>query len=421
MYISFHQSMNKMERREILFFTALLLVLKDSLGNCIFGDTDILKDRYKIDTDGWTVVQVGTPITCPGYIKAWKWFPSKSASFLGLVWRLTNSSTKEYEVIGRTILPAVAETNKIHSYNLPRSDWIPVQVGDIIGFKFDQSLIRFDVNESSLVELAVIATEDLVIGSRHRLTAYTGLRTYSFMGIHEEYADSRAVFETKCKRFSTMKKIEPGGILQSHVIKSFRRPSAMSCVVPCQRDPQCMSLSYEKENQTCHLNDVIKKETNGFTIADNVSYYEFTHEHYEACKAGTIYNGDTRVCKCVGDNGCLPEEWTLVFKGVAGTGNPIYTAFVDGEGTSDSDSAMFLDSQQNFRLNHHFDDWSSLNITQVKLTFLSEFADELISLVFDGVDSDITSWYSAINLKISPWKDITSNTTFNFFSIAGHR
>ncbi|XP_033109083.1 uncharacterized protein LOC117110475 [Anneissia japonica] len=402
------------------------LIIIDTLGNCIFDDTDILKERYFLDSNGWTIEQVGTPITCPGYIKAWKWFPSESASFLGLVWRPTNSSTMEYEVIGCTILPTVAETNKIHSYKLPISKWIPVEAGDIIGFKFDQALNKYDFNESSPIEFAQsIAFRDFVIGSRHTLTDHKGLRTYSFMAIHEGYIDSRFISKTKCKRFATMKKVEPGGMLQGHVIKSFQRPSAILCVVSCERDPRCMSLTYEKEHQVCHLNDLKKEETNEFIIADNLYYYEFSYAHFQGCEAGTVHNEntcwDTRVCKCLecGGGGCLSKDWNLVFKGVAGTGSAIYTGFVNGTGTSETEEAASFKSPINFRLHYIFEHWSFLPIMQVKLTLFSKSADELVSLIFDGVDSTKTSWYAVDKLITSPWKDLTTETICNFFSIYG--
>ncbi|XP_033109146.1 uncharacterized protein LOC117110510 [Anneissia japonica] len=416
-----------MERIGLSLYFFGLLIVKDSLGNCIFDDSDILKDRQFLDSNGWTMAQVGTPITCPGYIKAWKWFPSESASFLGLVWRLTNSSTMEYEVTGRTVLPAVAETNKINIFNLPTSEWIPVEAGDIVGFKFDQALIRFDYNESFQIEFAQsIAFEDIVIGSRHTLTYHTGFRIYSFMAIYEEYVSSRYVVETKCKRSNTMKIVEPGGMLLRHVIKSFQRPSAISCVVSCQRNTQCMSLTYEKENQMCHFNNASKEDTSDFIIMDNVLYYEFSYEaiqNYETCESGTVYNDiscwDTRVCRCNGNNGCPFKDWNLVFKGVAGTGSAIYTAFVDGTGTSETDEAASFDSLLNFRSNQPLVDWSSLQITQVKLTLFSESADELLSLIFDGVGSDKTSWYALDRLIISPWTDLTTSVSHNCFSIYG--
>ncbi|XP_071950995.1 uncharacterized protein [Antedon mediterranea] len=417
-----------MKKYTVLFvYSILFAATKDRCVCSTATNNDVLTDRQHLDSNGWTMVFSGGPFTCPGYVKAWKWYPSVSTSFLGLVWRPTSGSN-EFEVIGRTLLPAVSSTNEIHTHELPISEWIPVEVGDMIGFKFDQSLIRYDSNHSSQVEYVnSISIEDLVVGSSHTIGG-TGFRTYSIIAIHEDYFDNRFVITTKCKRLSTMKKVEPGWKLPGHVIRSVQRPSAIACVTSCQKEELCWSITYDKENGNCHLNNVIKGQTLNYQVtADDIVYYEFNYEatvqDYEECDICSVYNGvtceSTRVCRCAGDDSSN-YVWNLIFKGVAETGVSVRSAYVDGTGASQTDTAASLLSSQNFRLNEKFEQWASLQVQQVKVTLYSASAEELISLVFNGVNSDTTSWYSVSNLIDSPWTDLTTSAAINYFGINGH-
>ena len=52
------------------------------------------------------------------------------------------------------------------------------------------------------------------------------------------------------------------------------------------------------------------------------------------------------------------------------------------------------------------------------LSFLNDSGEELISLVFNGEGSNITSWFAKDRLISSPYDDIFKETQ-NFFSAKG--
>ncbi|XP_071949332.1 uncharacterized protein [Antedon mediterranea] len=117
--------------------------------------------------------------------------------------------------------------------------------------------------------------------------------------------------------------------------------------------------------------------------------------------------------------GCqIGNEWVRVFKGVSMTEVSIYNAWQTGSGTSSHHAHQFLISDTFYRNNAIFDNWSTLNIQQVKLTAFSAFHEELFSITFDGVGSTTTSWFSKDRVQSSPWDDMQSASS-NVFSIDG--
>ncbi|XP_071950323.1 uncharacterized protein [Antedon mediterranea] len=118
--------------------------------------------------------------------------------------------------------------------------------------------------------------------------------------------------------------------------------------------------------------------------------------------------------------GCrIGNEWVRVFKGVSMTGVSIYNAWQTGTGTSSHHAHQFLISDTFYRNNAIFDNWSTLDIQQVKLTAFSAFHEELFSITFDGVGSTTNSWFSKDKVQSSPWEDMQTAST-NYFSIVGH-
>ncbi|XP_071956085.1 uncharacterized protein [Antedon mediterranea] len=406
-------------KQKVILFV-LLILIKESLADCTKKDTlrvgtilDEIRNAIMINLDN--------PINCSGYIKAWKWIPSVSVNFTGLVWRPTDT-VKEYELIGRTMLPAVDELNKTYTHSLSRSVWIPVEAGDVIGFYFDQALLIYEDDENLQIEYASnIVKEDLRIGSFHTVSTEFG-RRYPIMAISEEFIDRRSVVERKHQRSSIIKKTEIGFTLPGHIIHSFKSPSVVRCIVSCQKDQLCQSVSYDTLRSVCHLNCAKQEDTNNIEVVDDVVYYEFIDKEYYGKCEDEYHHGhsglDTHVCFC--DNGDCKSEWNLIFKGMSGTGVSIVESFVDGTQTSESEASKSFDSSENFRLNKLFENWTSSNIIQVKLTLYSKCYDELIHLTFNGITTTKTSWFSIEHLLDSPWDDLKSGVEMNYFSIAGN-
>ncbi|XP_033124405.1 lactadherin-like [Anneissia japonica] len=119
--------------------------------------------------------------------------------------------------------------------------------------------------------------------------------------------------------------------------------------------------------------------------------------------------------------GCrIGNEWVRAFKGVSipTGGSSIYNAWISGTESSDSHAHTFLASNTHYRNTPILNNWSTFGITKVRLTLFSAFNEELLSVIFNGVGTTTTSWFSSENIESSPWNDIKS-TTFNYFSVTG--
>ncbi|XP_036371010.1 uncharacterized protein LOC118768495 [Octopus sinensis] len=71
----------------------------------------------------------------------------------------------------------------------------------------------------------------------------------------------------------------------------------------------------------------------------------------------------------------------------------------------------------NFFRHPLLDIWNELPIDEVKLV-LYENQTAVVTMVFDGRDTTLKSWFSIDKLKSSPWSDLQVGKT-NYFSIAG--
>ncbi|XP_071785648.1 uncharacterized protein [Asterias amurensis] len=136
-----------------------------------------------------------------------------------------------------------------------------------------------------------------------------------------------------------------------------------------------------------------------------------TETNIAQCSYSTIDN-----CGHSEDAGVICTEcgWQLVFKGVAGTGFNMYDLWTDSILECGSENSG------NYRNNILYNSWKNgqLNIKQVKLSLYDQTGVK-VELVFNGVDSDITSWFAKERLVSSPWSDLTTTTNMNYFSIFG--
>ncbi|XP_071785290.1 uncharacterized protein [Asterias amurensis] len=108
------------------------------------------------------------------------------------------------------------------------------------------------------------------------------------------------------------------------------------------------------------------------------------------------------------------HEWKFVFKGVAGTGFKLHDLWT--KTAWDSGLGVY----GHYRSELKFKDWKTgkLKVKQVKLSLCIEKTGQKVELIFNGVDSDISSWFAQERLVSSPWSDLTSTANTHYFSIS---
>ncbi|XP_033124402.1 uncharacterized protein LOC117122770 [Anneissia japonica] len=119
--------------------------------------------------------------------------------------------------------------------------------------------------------------------------------------------------------------------------------------------------------------------------------------------------------------GCrIGNEWVRAFKGVSlpTGGTSIYEAWISGSESSNYHAHRFLLSNTHYRNKAIFTNWAAFGITKVRLTLFSALNEELLSIIFNGVGTTTTSWFTSENIESSPWDDIKS-ATYNYFSVIG--
>ncbi|XP_038065900.1 uncharacterized protein LOC119735986 [Patiria miniata] len=111
------------------------------------------------------------------------------------------------------------------------------------------------------------------------------------------------------------------------------------------------------------------------------------------------------------------SEWQLVFKGVARTGVGLYNMWT---AASWDDNTMGVNGSWRDESLH--DGWKSgeLSVRRVNLSLYGSEGDR-VDLIFNGTGTDIHSWFTQERLISSPWQDLNSSATPNYFSIEGDK
>ena len=130
------------------------------------------------DVADLSVIFFNKPIPINGSITRWKFWPARTESLKGLVWRLVGNNI--FAVIGINEIPASFHLNTKVTYTVPIDQRIDVEVGDYIGFYFNNAAIRFSnvnndhVSWSRLDEMDIGSTID---------TESIGQRSYSIQAV----------------------------------------------------------------------------------------------------------------------------------------------------------------------------------------------------------------------------------------------
>ncbi|XP_071955155.1 uncharacterized protein [Antedon mediterranea] len=112
-----------------------------------------IKHRGGPDSNGWTMVSPDQKFSCSGQVTSWSYQGKKSAPFRAIVFRKIDGSNTQFKVVGINDIPAGAVNAEV-TYIVPESERIAVELGDVIGWSFDQGVLTFNGGGDSLVRWA---------------------------------------------------------------------------------------------------------------------------------------------------------------------------------------------------------------------------------------------------------------------------
>ncbi|XP_060587774.1 uncharacterized protein LOC132743257 [Ruditapes philippinarum] len=113
------------------------------------------------------------------------------------------------------------------------------------------------------------------------------------------------------------------------------------------------------------------------------------------------------------------DGWRMVFRGTSGNGHSVFHAWMEGKNSNQDKPVSMKRSHGLHYRDDILDNWSNLGIKLVKFAFY-DTDKEVAYLIFNGKDSDMNNWFDKSRVIDSSWPDLTSKSTFNKFSIAGH-
>lgn len=153
------------------------------------------------------------------------------------------------------------------------------------------------------------------------------------------------------------------------------------------------------------------------------------------CLEGFVAQGNSNVQISVNsalsksDLKCYKTDgtWILLARFMTGIGSPVYDSWLSVGTSSETDKSVedgctsmnYTATCTKHYRNSLVDQWTSLNITEVKLE-LFELGKLVAYMYFNGENTTKTSWFSPEKCTSSSWTDINSAQTFLFFSLEGH-
>uniref|UniRef100_A0A0L8FKA6 Uncharacterized protein n=1 Tax=Octopus bimaculoides TaxID=37653 RepID=A0A0L8FKA6_OCTBM len=112
------------------------------------------------------------------------------------------------------------------------------------------------------------------------------------------------------------------------------------------------------------------------------------------------------------------SQWIKTYAISMGAGSKVYNSFMNIESPStwnvDKCIGTFC---PNFCRRPILDFWNYLPIDEVKLV-IYEKQTAVVTMIFDGRNTTLKTWFSQRNLKSSPWVDLASATSL-LFSVEG--
>ncbi|XP_072017008.1 uncharacterized protein [Amphiura filiformis] len=112
-----------------------------SCNGCIVGWP--IEDRGGPDSSGWTIVSPDQPFLCSGHVITWTYQGKFSGAFRAIVFRPTEGSVTEFQIVGINNIPAGAVNTPV-TYTVPVNERIAVRAGDVIGWSFGDGVITYN-------------------------------------------------------------------------------------------------------------------------------------------------------------------------------------------------------------------------------------------------------------------------------------
>ncbi|KAL9965637.1 hypothetical protein ACROYT_G029467 [Oculina patagonica] len=260
--------------------------------------------------------------------------------------------------------------------------------------------------------------------------------------------------------------------LNSTPVESHAVSGEQDCIAACTESSQCRSLNFkpvpdENGKFICHLLDTDKFNSSQlFHASVDFHHYSFAApcEHNPCKHGGTcepIHETHEYKCNCVpGTKGKLCDEmykscaelfdagvrksgiylikdqnselrvycdqeynnggWTMVFKVVSNVSADIYQLWSSAYSLNEKKTEA-LNVNSSFKAhykNRLVLNWQTANPKEVRVALYKD-QNEILSIVFNGSNSDNENWFSKDRILDSPWTDLINNPPTTFFSIAG--
>ncbi|XP_072048991.1 uncharacterized protein [Amphiura filiformis] len=100
-------------------------------------------NRAGPDSPGWTMVSPDQQFLCSGTVTKWTFQGKRSKPWRAIVFRPTEGSVTEFQIVGINDIPAGAVNTPV-DYTVPESERIPVKSGDVIGWSFGGGVITWN-------------------------------------------------------------------------------------------------------------------------------------------------------------------------------------------------------------------------------------------------------------------------------------
>ena len=122
---------------------------------------------------------------CHGQVTQWRYIGHTSKPFRAIVWRpvYDATTTTVFEIVGINDIPAGA-INKPVTYNVPQSKHITVKPGDMIGWSYKASVLRYDLGGTHRVRwIGGNKYTGLEVNQPHNISKNVEERAYSIQAI----------------------------------------------------------------------------------------------------------------------------------------------------------------------------------------------------------------------------------------------
>ncbi|XP_053396753.1 uncharacterized protein LOC123553290 isoform X2 [Mercenaria mercenaria] len=139
----------------------------------------------------------------------------------------------------------------------------------------------------------------------------------------------------------------------------------------------------------------------------------------QQCKKKNSVRFDTPLTSALRIEDLETDGWQMVFRATSSIGHNVFNAWTTGKGSCDVKPVTMERSYACHYRNSVITDWSNLGIKYVKYAFF-DTDREVAHVIFDGVGSNIITWFDKSRVISASWSDLTSMHEYNFFSMKGY-